>query len=181
MKQVAIEGKVFELYISEEEIQSRIRMLSEEINEYYDEVYDEPVHIIIMMNGAFFFGADIVRQLDFPLHMYFVKSSSYVGLSSKGSVTFDLPSDLDIENKRVLILEDIVDTGLTFQRFLTEIIQDKPKDLKICSLLVKNKNQEIVQKVDFAGFQVEDPFVIGYGMDYNGKARDFSDIYIIKE
>lgn len=181
MKQVAIEGKTFEIYISEKEIQSRIRILSEEINEYYDEIYDEPVHIIVMMNGAFLFAADLVRKLDFPLHMYFVKSSSYVGLSSKGSVSFDLPDDLEIKNKRVLIVEDIVDTGLTFQRFLTEIIGDAPKDVKICSLLVKNKNQAIKQKVDFTGFHVDDPFVIGYGMDYNGKARDLSDIYIIKE
>ena len=181
MKEVAIEGKLFELYISEADIQARIRMLSNEINEYYDKIYDEPIHIIVMMNGAFLFAADLVRKLDFPLHMYFVKSSSYVGLTSKGKVEFDLPEDLDIQNKHVLILEDIVDTGLTFKRFLEEVIQDKPKDLKICSLLVKDKNKDIQQKIDFAGFQIKDPFVVGYGMDYNGKARDFSDIYILKE
>lgn len=180
MKQVAIDDKIFELYISEQEIQSRIRVLSNEINDYYDELYDEPVHIIVMMNGAFLFAADLVRKLDFPLHMYFVKSSSYVGLASKGTVEFDLPKDLDIKDKRVLIVEDIVDTGITFQNFLKEVIQDYPKDLKICSLLVKNKNQKINSKVDFVGFKIEDPFVVGYGMDYNGKARDFSDIYILK-
>lgn len=181
MKQVAIEDKLFEMYISEKELQARIRLLAQEINEYYDGIYEEPIHIIVMMNGAFLFAADLVRQLDFPLHMYFVKSSSYVGLSSKGQVDFVLPDDLDIKNRRVLVLEDIVDTGITFQRFLGEVIQDHPKDLKICSLLVKNKNSEIKNRVDFVGFEIEDPFVIGYGMDFNGKARDFRDIYILKE
>ena len=181
MKQVAIEGKLFELYIGEKELQARIRMLAEEIKEYYDDIYEEPIHIIVMMNGAFVFAADLVRQLDFPLHMYFVKSSSYVGLSSKGQVEFVLPEDLDIKNRRVLVLEDIVDTGITFQQFLSEVIEDHPKDLKICSLLVKNKNSEIKSRVNFVGFEIDDPFVIGYGMDFNGKARDFSDIYILKE
>jgi len=181
MKEVAVDGKLFELYLSEKEIQARVRMLANEINEYYEEKYDEPIHIIVMMNGAFLFAADLVRLLDFPLHMYFVKSSSYVGTKSTGVVEFDVPSDLDIQNKRVLLLEDIIDTGTTFERFLEEIAQDKPKDLKICSLLVKNKNKEIAEKIDFTGFQVEDPFVIGYGMDLNGKARDFKNIYIFKE
>lgn len=181
MKEVAVDGKLFELYISENEIQSRIRILANEINEYYDEKYDEPVHIIVMMNGAFLFAADLVRLLDFPLHMYFVKSSSYVGLASTGKVDFDLPNDLDISNKRVLVLEDIVDTGVTFEKFLEDIVQDKPKELKICSLLVKDKNKSIVDKIDFAGFHISDPFVIGYGMDFNGKARDFKNIYMLKE
>ncbi len=180
MKEIALNNKLFEIYLTEEEIQTRIRMLSHEINEYYDDKYDEPVHIIVMMNGAFLFAADIVRQLDFPLHMYFVKSSSYEGLQSSGKVNFDLPEDLEIKNKHVLVLEDIVDTGRTFQVFLDEIVKDKPKDLKICSLLVKHKNQEIMQKIDFAGFMIDDPFVIGYGMDYNGKARDLKDIYMLK-
>lgn len=181
MKELALDNKLFEIYLSEDEIQARIRMLSNEINEYYDDIYNEPVHIIVMMNGAFLFAADIVRQLDFPLHMYFVKASSYEGVKSKGNVDFQLPDDLDITNKNVLVLEDIVDTGKTFQVFLKEIIKDKPKDLKICSLLVKHKNQDIVEKIDFAGFMIEDPFVIGYGMDYNGKARDLKDIYMLKK
>ena len=180
MKEIALNNKLFEIYLSEDEIQSRIRMLSNEINEYYDDKYDEPVHIIVMMNGAFLFAADLVRQLDFPLHMYFVKSSSYEGIQSSGQVNFQLPEDLEITNKHVLVLEDIVDTGRTFQVFLDEIIKDKPKDLKICSLLVKHKNQEIIEKIDFAGFMIDDPFVIGYGMDYNGKARDLKDIYMLK-
>ena len=181
MKEVALEGKVFELYIPEKDIQSRIRMLANEINEFYDDLYNEPVHIIVMMNGAFLFAADLVRLLDFPLHMYFVKSSSYSGLTSKGKVDFNLPADLDIQNKNVLVLEDIVDTGITFTAFLDEVIKDKPNDMKICSLLVKNKNAEIIKKVDFVGFHIEDPFVIGYGMDFNGKARDLKDIYMLKE
>ena len=181
MKEVAVDGKLFEIYLSEDEIQSRIRILSNQINEYYEELYDEPIHIIVMMNGAFLFAADLVRQLDFPLHMHFMKSSSYVGMQSSGTVEFDLPEDLDITNKRVLVIEDIVDTGKTFSRFLEDVVRDKPKEIKICSLLVKQKNKEIVAKIDFAGFKIEDPFVIGYGMDLNGKARDFKDIYILKE
>jgi hypoxanthine phosphoribosyltransferase len=181
MKEVAIEDKLFELFISEEDIQSRMRILSYEINEHYENTYEEPVHVIVMMNGAFFFAADLIRNLDFPLHMYFVKSSSYVGMDSAGEVNFQLPEDMILKDKSVLIVEDIVDTGNTFQHFLKNIIQDKPRDLKICSLLVKNKNPEIVAKVDFAGFHIEDPFVIGYGMDLNGKGRDFKDIYVLKQ
>ncbi len=181
MKEVAIEGKLFELFLSEQDIQARIRMLSNEINEYYENTYAEPVHVIIMMNGAFFFAADLIRILDFPLHMYFVKSSSYVGMNTSGDVSFQLPSDMDLKDKSVLIVEDIVDTGNTFEHFLNNIIQDQPRDLKICSLLVKNKNPKIIEKVNFAGFNIEDPFVIGYGMDFNGKGRDFKDIYVLKD
>ena len=180
MKEVALDGKLCEVYLTEDEIQTRIRMLANEINEYYDDKYDEPIHIIVMMNGAFLFAADLVRMLDFPLHMYFVKSSSYEGMTSTGKVNFHLPDDLDITDKHVLVLEDIVDTGRTFQVFLDEIVLDKPKDLKICSLLVKHKNQKIIELIDFAGFMIDDPFVIGYGMDYNGKARDLKDIYVLK-
>jgi len=180
MKEIAIADKLFEIFISEEDIQTRVRFLSKEINDYYEDRYDEPIHVIIMMNGAFFFGADLVRQFDFPLHMYFVKSSSYLGTKSTGKVEFDLPQELDITDKRVLVIEDIVDTGTTFKRFLEDIIQDKPKELKICSLLVKNKNPEITQHVDFTGFEIEDYFVVGYGMDFNGKARDMRDIYSLK-
>lgn len=180
MKEIAIDNKLFELYISEDEIQERIRVLSLMINEHYDQAYSEPVHIIVMMNGAFLFAADLVRLLDFPLHMHFVKSSSYIGMESSGAVKFDMPEDLDITGKHVLVIEDIVDTGTTFESFLENIVQDKPKELKICSLLLKKKNPRIVERVDFAGFNIEDPFVIGYGMDYNGMARDFKDIYALK-
>ena len=181
MKEIAIEDKLFELFISEDDIQTRLRMLSKEINDSYEDTYEEPVHVIVMMNGAFFFAADLIRRLDFPLHMYFVKSSSYVGTSSQGDVSFHLPDDMDLENKSVLVVEDIVDTGNTFEKFLENIIQDKPRDLKICSLLVKNKNPKIVEMVTFAGFHIEDPFVVGYGMDLNGKGRDLKDIYVFKE
>lgn len=181
MKEVAIDDKLFELYLSEDDIQTRMRILSYEINEFYEDRYEEPVHVIVMMNGAFFFAADLIRNLDFPLHMYFVKSSSYIGMNSSGYVDFQLPEDMDLTDKSVLIVEDIVDTGNTFQQFLDNIIQDKPRDLKICSLLVKDKNPEIVAKVDFAGFHIEDLFVIGYGMDLNGKGRDFKDIYVVKQ
>jgi hypoxanthine phosphoribosyltransferase len=181
MKEIAIDDKLFELFISENDIQTRLRMMSNEINDSYEESYAEPVHVIVMMNGAFFFAADLIRMLDFPLHLYFVKSSSYEGTQSTGNVNFHLPSDMILKDKSVLVIEDIVDTGNTFQQFLDNIIQDKPRDLKICSLLVKNKNPEIVEKVTFAGFHVEDPFVVGYGMDLNGKGRDLKDIYIIKE
>ena len=181
MKEVAIDDKLFELFISEEDIQSRMRILSYEINEHYESTYEEPVHVIVMMNGAFFFAADLIRNLDFPLHMYFVKSSSYEGMSSAGKVEFQLPKDMDLTNKSVLVVEDIVDTGNTFQAFFDNIVLDKPKELMVCSLLVKNKNPEIVEKVDFAGFHIEDPFVVGYGMDLNGKGRDFKDIYVLKE
>ena len=181
MKEIAIQDKLFELFISEDDIQARIRMLSNEINDYYENKYVGPVHVIVMMNGAFFFAADLIRKLDFPLHLYFVKSSSYIGTESTGNVEFHLPDDMELRDKSVLIVEDIVDTGNTFEKFLNNIVQDKPRDLKICSLLVKNKNPQIVRKVNFVGFNIEDPFVVGYGMDFDGKGRDLSDIYILKE
>ncbi len=156
---------------TEEEIQKRIKELAEEMNKFYG---DEEVIAVCVLKGAVMFATDLVKQLKMPLKMEFIRLSSYgSGTVSSGKVNavdIKLP---DLNDKNVLIIEDIVDKGLT-AKFLLDFMKCnfKTKSTKFCSLLDKKCTRIVDVEPDYYGFDVNDQFLIGYGLDYDGYFRN---------
>ena len=168
-----------EVYISEDEIKNRVKMLAQEITKTY---CDKELVLIGILNGAFVFCADLIRQINIPITMEFMKVSSYHdGTESSGKIDVILGLINSIENKHVLVVEDIVDTGLTI-KFLQEYLQQfSPASVKIVSFLQKPARLEHTVKIDYVGFEIEDKFVIGYGLDFSGKFRELPYVGIYQE
>ncbi len=165
--------KIDELKVlfSEEQIQKRIKELADEMNKLYKK---EEVTAICVLKGAVMFAADLVKHLDMPIQMEFIRLSSYgAGTTTSGkvhAVDISLP---DLNNKNVLIIEDIVDTGLT-AKFLTDFINNnfKTKSTKFCSLLDKKISRVTDIEPDYFGFEIDNKFVVGYGLDFDGYFRN---------
>lgn len=158
---------------SEEQIQNRIKTLGAELNEFYN---GDEIIVITVLKGAVMFAVDLVKHLNMPLKMEFIRLSSYgAGTSSSGkvhAVDISLP---DLNNKNVLIVEDIVDTGLT-AKFLVDFINSnfKTKSTKFCSLLDKKVTRVADIEPDFYGFEIDNKFLIGYGLDDDGYSRNIT-------
>ena len=166
------------ILISKRKIAATVKRLSEEISRDYS---DKNPLLVGILKGSFIFMADLVRQLDFPLEIDFIRLSSYGSSTlSSGKITLvhELPSR--IQDRHVLVVEDIVDTGLTIS-FLNDYIRQKgPASIKLCSLADKPSRRKIPIAVDYLGFQVPDAFIVGYGIDCNEKYRNLPDIRILE-
>lgn len=176
MKAIQIGDFSFKPYISEEEINKRVKELGELILKEYN---NEPPVLICVLNGSYVFAADLARAIETPAEIYFMKVSSYDGLQSTGIITEELPLKIDITGKDILIVEDIIETGNTFYHLQQKFIAEGCKSCKIVSLLVKNDILKGRVKVNYVGFDIENDFVVGYGMDYNNKGRNLKSIYTL--
>ena len=168
-----MEIKLSELKVlfSEAAIQERIKEIADEMNKFYN---GEEVYAICVLKGAVMFATDLVKYLDMPLKMEFIRLSSYgTGTTSTGKVNAVDISLPDLDGKNVLIIEDIVDTGLT-AKFLMDFMHCnfKTKSTKFCSLLDKKITRQTDIEPDYYGFEVDDKFVVGYGLDYEGYYRN---------
>ncbi|ACB83679.1 hypoxanthine phosphoribosyltransferase [Natranaerobius thermophilus] len=175
----AYDKDAFKQLISEEEIKDKVKELGEQISQDYQ---GQEVIAVGVLKGSFVFAADLLRQLSIPNEIDFLAVSSY-GASTKSSGIIRILKDLDtsIENKHVLIVEDIVDTGLTLNYLLETLSTRKPASLKICTLLDKPDRREVDLTPDYIGFQIPDLFVVGYGLDYAEYYRDWPAIYVLPE
>lgn len=175
---VVLGDKSFDVYISKDEIQKRVWELGQEISvEYKGKV---PL-VLSVLNGSFIFTADLVRYLDLQLKVEFVRLSSYEGTNSTGEITQILGLKTDIQGEDVIIVEDIVDTGLTLSRFVAEIKGKKPNSVKVVSLLRKPDAIQHPVEVDYVGFDIPNEFVLGYGLDYDEIGRELPQIYKLIE
>jgi hypoxanthine phosphoribosyltransferase len=179
-----VQPKVF---ISKDSIQERVQALAKEINQYYNQksnFENEPLVIIGVLKGAFVFCADLIRSLNLPVQLEFIRIASYGdGTESSGVLNIpDLALPANISKKHILIVEDIVDTGKT-ATFLKQYIQDQfhPLSLNLVSLLSKPSRREIAIEPDFYGFEIEDKFVIGYGLDWAEKYRELDYLGVVEE
>ncbi len=166
--------------IGRDEISKRVSLLAGEIATYYG---SQELFILPVLTGSFVFCADLVRQLPHCNHIIrFVKAGSYgSSIHSSGKVSVNGLEKLDIEGKNVLIVEDIIDTGLTLSTLLKAIKQKGPKDVKVAVLLDKPSRRKVELKADFTGFEIEDKFVVGFGLDCNEQFRCLPDIHIVSE
>jgi len=168
-----------QVLISHEEIQTRIAALGAQITEDYR---GRDLTVIGVLNGCFVFLADLVRKIDLPMTTDFLGLSSYgAATNSSGVVAFTKDLSGPIENKHVLIVEDIVDTGLTMDYLMDNLATRKPASIKVCSLLSKPARRQVEPQLDYLGFTIEDRFVVGYGLDYDGKYRNLPHIAVVAE
>lgn len=160
--------------ISEQEIQNRVKELGKEISQVYD---GEPLVVICTLKGAFLFFSDLVRHISCPHEVDFVRVASY-GSSDTSSHTISFTKDieLNVEGKHVLIIEDIIDTGLTMEFLLNQLSARKAKSVKVATLLSKKARREKSISIDFVGFYINDGFLVGYGLDYAEKYRSLPSI-----
>jgi len=173
--QIKIADFIFEKYISKEEIDKRVKEIATNIsNDYKDK---EPV-ILLTLKGAIIFGADLMREITIPLKIETIIAKSYGNnIQTSGAVNI-LQNQVDFKNKDIIIIEDIVDTGLTMKKLLEHLKKEEARSIEICTLLYKPDN--IVEKVDvkYCGFSIKPLFVVGYGLDYAEYGRNLKDIYI---
>ncbi|MDD6916516.1 MAG: hypoxanthine phosphoribosyltransferase [Eubacteriales bacterium] len=155
--------KIGKIMIKENELNARVSELAEMINKDYG---DRELVVIGVLKGCFVFMADLVKKLKSDVRVYFMEISSYQsGTVSSGKITIKKDLDVDIEGKDVLIAEDIIDSGNTLSQ-LTEILKErKPNSIKVCTLLSKPARRQVEFEADYTGFEIEDKFIIGYGLD----------------
>lgn len=156
--------------ISEEQLQNRIKNLAKEIGEYYKDKTDT-IHAVCVLKGAIHFFADLVKHLDLKVEYSFIHVSSYSGTESTGKIRVKSWIDEPIEKKYVLVIDDILDTGLTLSYIIGYLKRYNPSDLKVATLLRKMGRNPAVS-ADFVGFDIEDKFVIGYGLDFDERFRN---------
>jgi hypoxanthine phosphoribosyltransferase len=169
--------KDVEILLSEEEIRTKVQELGRQITSDYN---GEEVLVVGILKGAFVFMADLIRQIDLPIQIDFMDTSSY-GASTVSSGEVRIMKDLEesIEGKNVLIVEDIIDTGLTLKYIKENLMQRKPLSLKICCLLDKPSRRKSDIKPDYIGYQIEDHFVVGMGLDYAERYRNYPAVGIL--
>ena len=148
--------------ISKGEIEARVKALGQEITKDYQE---KKLHLICVLNGAFIFMADLVRAIDLPLSLDFLSVSSYTGTQTSGEVRLLKDLETSLKNKHIILVEDIVDTGLTMQYLLNYLKGREPLSIKVASLLSKPSRRQVTVPIDYLGFEIEDAFVYGYGLD----------------
>ncbi len=175
---ISIKDKQFKPYISQQQISAAVKNVSEKINA--DLKNETPVFLIVL-NGAFMFGADLLKEITIPCEVSFIKVASYIGVSSGGAVTELIGLTEDVTQRTVVIVEDIVDTGLTVERLVEALTKKNVKQIKIATALMKQKAYKGARKIDYVGFNIENEFVVGYGLDYNGRGRNLKEIYILAE
>jgi len=176
-KRVTYEGKTFELFIPESEIREIVKVLAEKINNDYSGIAGAEICIVSILSGSFIFVADLVRRLRFDHKVDFVKIRSYDGMESRGEVEHVLELEAPAAGKHILIVEDIIDTGLTIDAFIEKIKAQKPASLKTCALLSKPDVHNDIIPVDYLGREIPPSFVIGYGLDINGMGRQLRGVY----
>lgn len=165
--------------ISAEQIQARVQEISAEIDRDHP---NGPVYLIGILKGACFFLADIARAMKTPARLEFIGISSYGrGKTSSGEVKLTKDLDVSIEGFDVVVVEDIVDSGVTLSYLLKVLAQRKPKSLKIATLLDKPERRQRPVQVDYVGFKIPDEFVVGYGLDYAEDYRNLKDICVLGE
>lgn len=175
---IHLNDKTFEVFIREDEIFKEISSLAETINNEYQ---GKEIVFIAILNGAFMFASDLIKCITVPCEISFVKVSSYTGTTSKGRVDELIGLNTDLENKHVIILEDIVDTGITIDKIITLMNAETPASVKVCTLLYKPTAFLGKKEPDYVGFSIPNKFVVGYGLDYNEKGRNLKEIYQLKE
>lgn len=176
---VTVDGLTFVPYITRDQIDRQVKRIASELR---DDLKGAKPLFLCVLNGAFMFAADLVREVGInDARINFVKYSSYKGTSSTGKVKEIMGLTEDIEGMDVVIVEDIVDTGLTASMMVADLRKRNPRSIRFATLLHKPESSKTGFKPDYVAFSIPPKFIIGYGLDLDGKGRNLRDIYVINE
>jgi len=178
MREINLKDKTFEVFIPDTEISEIVSTITTEIN---NSEIENPLFIAVM-NGAFLFAADVMRKIAIPgAEISFIKLSSYSGTETTGRVNQLIGISDDISERNIIILEDIVDTGITLEKIISLLEKENVKNIKIATLLFKPKAYTKDISIDYIGKSIANNFVVGYGLDYDEIGRNLPHIYKLKE
>lgn len=172
-----VKDLTFTQFINKSSIQQKVRGLADQLNEDYQN--KTPLFLPIL-NGSFMFASDLIKQVEIPCRVSFVKISSYVGTASSGQLKTLIGLEESLFNQDIIIIEDIVDTGLTLQKIVEELKSLGTRSVEVMALLRKQPAREKGVNVKYVGFEIENEFVLGYGLDYDGLGRNLKEIYKAK-
>ena len=165
------------LLVSDEDIKKRVKQLAEQITEDYKD--KSPIFIGIL-NGCYVFMADLLREIDLDVEVDFVKIRSYEADSSTGTIKFRKDISADINNRHIVIVEDIIDSGFTINFLVNRLKGSGPKSVAVASILFKKEVAKIDFEVDYVVFEIPPEFVVGYGLDYDEKYRNLKDVMVLE-
>jgi len=165
------------MYLSKDDINNRLKEMANQLSENF---CNECPVIIGILNGSFVFMADLIRQIDFECEIDFMKVNSYVGKETSGKVQLEKDITINIEDRRVIIVEDIIDSGLTMDYLHKHISAYNPKDITIVTLLSKNNDNTLNFNIDIVGFEITSEFVVGYGLDLDQRFRQLDSLYTLE-
>lgn len=177
MSTIQVLDKEFVPSIAAEEILTQVRRVASEINRDYD---GESPLFLVVLNGAFIFAADLMREISLPAEVSFVKLASYQGTASSGTVREIIGLNTDITGRPLIIVEDIVESGITMAHMIDTLKRQNPKSIDICTLLLKPQKLEVKLDIRYVAMEIPNDFILGYGLDYNGLGRGLKDIYTLK-
>ena len=173
---VKIKDKTFKISIPEAEILKHVKEIADRIN--HDMAGKNPLFLAVL-NGSFMFAADLMKMITIPCEISFVKLASYQGVISTGSVKEVIGINEDLSGRTIIIIEDIIDTGLTMKRMIESIGTRNPESVHICTLLLKPEKLQEKLDVEYVAMKIPNDFIVGYGLDYDQQGRNLRDIYTV--
>jgi hypoxanthine phosphoribosyltransferase len=176
MSKVTILDKTFETSIPEAEILQRVKVVADRINKDYE---GKTPLLLAVLNGAFMFAADLMREITIPCEISFVKLASYQGTISTGTIREVIGINENLAGRHVIIVEDIVDTGLTMQQMMESLGTRHPASVEICTLLLKPDKVQKSLNIKYAAIEIPNDFIVGHGLDYDQQGRNLRDIYTL--
>jgi hypoxanthine phosphoribosyltransferase len=178
MSTVKIKDKTFQTSITEEEIRQRVKVLGQRLSK--DLEGKNPLFLSVL-NGAFMFTADLLREMTIPCEVSFVKLASYQGTTSTGKVKEVIGINENLTGRTVVIVEDIVESGKTMSRMIETLGTRNPASIHICSLFVKPEKLEVDLNIEYSAFEIPNAFIVGYGLDYDQQGRQLKEVYALTE
>jgi hypoxanthine phosphoribosyltransferase len=177
MSIVRIKDKTFETSISAEEIAKRVKELGQQLSKDFEG--KNPLFLAVL-NGSFIFAADLMREITIPCEISFVKLASYQGTTSTGKIKEVIGINEDLSGRTVVIVEDIVESGLTMKRMIETLGTRNPASVHICTLFVKREKLQVDLDIEYSAFSIPNAFIVGYGLDYDQQGRQLKEVYSLK-
>lgn len=174
---VIIKDKTFRPFISAEEIEKRVVAVGKQLTK---DLEGKLPLFVVVLNGAYVFAADLLRHVDIPCEVCFIRLSSYSGMESTGKLVQVIGLKEDIKDRHIVIVEDIVDSGFTMEGLLKTLGEKGPADIRIATLLTKPGNMQVELKIDYCAFEIPNDFILGYGLDYDQQGRNLPAIYVVE-
>ena len=176
MDRVTIKDKTFQVSMTENEIKQRVKELAQQMSR---ELEGKNPLLLAVLNGSFIFAADLMREMTIPCEISFVKLASYQGTTSTGTIHEVIGINEDLAGRTVVIVEDIVETGLTIRRMIEQLGTRRPEAVKVCTLFFKPERLKEDLQLDYVAFRIPNDFIVGYGLDYDQQGRGLKDLYTL--